>query len=423
VDCKCRRGAPSCPTDNLGWLGLIALGATRREEYFVPPPIDLSQLVRAGVETMGRGDAEAARLLFERVIRDRPGDEAAWWGLALACRDLGDETGQLAALDRVLAGNPGHLRALIMKADHFFAAGDGRAAGAFYRAAVDRAPPLDSLPSDLREAVRRAEHEAGRLNAAYERHLLEALAQAGLEPRAMSGRGAAALDLLLGRRVIYQQAPTSFYFPELPQRQFYERDEFPWLAELEAHTDDIIEELLAIVGHEGAFRPYVQSDASRPPRYYGDLLDSLDWSAFYLIRNGEVVADAAARCPRTMAALSNVPLASSPGRTPAVLFSSLRPGARIPPHTGYTNARLICHLPLITPEGCALRVGADTRTWTAGRALIFDDSIEHEAWNDSDRIRVVLLFDIWRPELSAEERQLVAALLSAVGSFGGGDWT
>ncbi len=388
----------------------------------MPPSIDLSQLVRTGVETMGRGDAEAARLLFERVIRDRPADEAALWGLALACRDLGDETGQLAAVDKVLAGNPGHLRALIMKGDHFAVAGDGRAAGAFYRAAVDRTPPLDSLPPDLREEVRRAEHEAGRLSAAYERHLFEALREAGLEPGAMSGRRAAALDLLLGRRRIYHQAPTAFYFPELPQRQFYEREEFPWLTALEAHTSDIREELLAIVGHEGAFQPYVQSDANRPPRDYGDLLDSPDWSAFYLIRGGAVVAEAAARCPRTMAALEAVPLARSPGRTPAVLFSLLRPGAHIPPHTGYTNARLICHLPLITPEGCTLRVGAETRTWTAGQTLIFDDSVEHEAWNSSDHIRVVLLFDIWRPELSAEERKLVATLLAAVGTFGGGEW-
>jgi aspartyl/asparaginyl beta-hydroxylase (cupin superfamily) len=104
------------------------------------------------------------------------------------------------------------------------------------------------------------------------------------------------------------------------------------------------------------------------------------------------------------------------------LFSLLRPGVRIPPHTGYTNARLICHLPLIVPEGCGLRVGNEVRAWTTGETLIFDDSIEHEAWNSSDRLRVVLLFDIWRPELTEEERKLVATLLAAVGTFGGGEW-
>jgi aspartyl/asparaginyl beta-hydroxylase (cupin superfamily) len=176
------------------------------------------------------------------------------------------------------------------------------------------------------------------------------------------------------------------------------------------------------VADDAAFQPYVQSDASRPPRDYGDLLDNTDWSAFYLIRSGAVAPEAAARCPKTMAALESVPLAWSPGRTPAVLFSLLRPGARIPPHTGYTNARLICHLPLIVPEGCGLRVGNEVRNWIPGETLIFDDSIEHEAWNSSDRLRVVLLFDIWRPELTEAERKLVATLLAAVGTFSGGEW-
>lgn len=84
-----------------------------------------------------------------------------------------------------------------------------------------------------------------------------------------------------------------------------------------------------------------------------------------------------------------------------------------------TNTRLIGHLPLIVPPDCGFRVGNDTRQWQEGKAWLFDDSIEHEAWNGSDRPRVVLLFDIWRPELSAEERESVAALFEAVDEFGG----
>ena len=64
------------------------------------------------------------------------------------------------------------------------------------------------------------------------------------------------------------------------------------------------------------------------------------------------------------------------------------------------NTRLICHLPLIVPPGCGFRVGNETREWEEGKLLIFDDTIEHEAWNESDQDRVVLIFDIWRPELS-----------------------
>ena len=386
------------------------------------PSVDLSQVARTAADALRRGDPGAAKPLFERVLRDRPADDAAWWGLALACRDLRDADGQFAAVDKVLATSPGHLPALLMKADHFAATGDSRAAGTFYRAVVERAPALDSLPPNLREDVRRAERENARLTQAYEAHLRAALGQAGFDSADAEPRFGHALDLLLGHKQIFRQAPTAFYFPELPQRQFYEREEFAWLAALEARTDEIRDELLAIVADDAAFEPYVQSDASRPPRDYGDLLDNRDWSAFYLIRGGAVVAEAAARCPKTMAALEGAPLARSPGRTPAVLFSLLRPGVRIPPHTGYTNARLICHLPLIVPEGCGLRVGNEVRSWTPGETLIFDDSIEHEAWNASDRLRVVLLFDIWRPELTAEERKLVAALLAAVGTFGGGEW-
>ena len=68
--------------------------------------------------------------------------------------------------------------------------------------------------------------------------------------------------------------------------------------------------------------------------------------------------------------------------------------------------------PLVVPPACGFRVGNEVREWDEGRLIIFDDTIEHEAWNESDRDRVVLIFDIWRPELSAQERREVAALFS-----------
>ena len=133
----------------------------------------------------------------------------------------------------------------------------------------------------------------------------------------------------------------------------------------------------------------------------------------------------AARCPATLDALRRLPLCRIAGRTPTALFSLLRPGAHIPPHHGYLNARLICHLPLIVPGDCALRVGNETRAWRQGELMIFDDSMEHEAWNRSAELRVVLLFDIWRPELTDAERALVAATLESIDRFGGNaeDWT
>ncbi len=101
------------------------------------------------------------------------------------------------------------------------------------------------------------------------------------------------------------------------------------------------------------------------------------------------------------------------------MFSLLRPRTRIPPHNGLVNTRLICHLPLIVPPGCGFRVGNETRQWQEGKAWVFDDSIDHEAWNDSDRTRVILLFDIARPELTAEENRWVATLFEGIDAFTG----
>jgi aspartyl/asparaginyl beta-hydroxylase (cupin superfamily) len=149
------------------------------------------------------------------------------------------------------------------------------------------------------------------------------------------------------------------------------------------------------------------------------MMDNPDWSAFYLWKNGEPVAENAARCPRTLEALRDVPLARVPNRSPSILFSLLRPGTRIPPHHGLVNTRLICHLPLIVPGRCRFRVGNEVREWEQGRAWAFDDTIEHEAANDSSETRVILLFDIWRPELTAEEQGLVSGLFESIDAHTG----
>ena len=98
------------------------------------------------------------------------------------------------------------------------------------------------------------------------------------------------------------------------------------------------------------------------------------------------------------------------------MFSLLAPHTAIPPHVGVNNTRLVCHLPLIVPEGCWFRVGAETRHWERGKAFVFDDTIEHEALNPSDQLRVVFIFDLWAPALSVSEREAVAAVISASGA-------
>ena len=110
-------------------------------------------------------------------------------------------------------------------------------------------------------------------------------------------------------------------------------------------------------------------------------------------------------------------MADVAGHAPTAFFSILKPKTRIPPHTGVSNTRLVVHLPLFVPPGCGFRVGSETREWRPGSAWVFDDTIEHEAWNDSDQPRAILIFDIWNPYLSAAERAIVREATCAVGEF------
>ncbi len=113
-----------------------------------------------------------------------------------------------------------------------------------------------------------------------------------------------------------------------------------------------------------------------------------------------------------------MPQAELPGRAPTAFFSILKPRTRIPPHGGVTNARATVHLPLIVPPGCGFRVGGETRAWVEGRAFAFDDTIEHEAWNESDEPRVILILDVWNPYLTAVEQQMLQEFYRAADASG-----
>ncbi len=382
------------------------------------PPSDARARAQSGIEALRKGDVRKARESFERIVAAGQADASAYLGLAYACTGLKDHPAALAAVDRALALEPRNLRALIMKADHLAAAGDARAASSFYRAALNTAPPASQLPADLRNELGRAEAMCERYAAQFAAYLREQLVARGLVERRSTGRFRDSLDILAGGKRIYFQEPRQYFFPGLPQIQFYDREDFPWLDKVEAATADIRAELIEILKQESAFRPYVEGNPSLPQTDAQGMLNNPEWSAFYLWKNGAIVAENAARCPKTLDALADAPLARVPGRSPSILYSLLRPGARIPPHTGEVNTRLICHLPLIVPDPCSFRVGNDTRTPVEGRAWVFDDTIEHEAWNGSERTRVILLFEIWRPELTAAERALVSAMFEAIDAYG-----
>ncbi len=357
-----------------------------------------------------------ARESFERLVQQEPGNVIHHLGLAYACEALGLAAQAEAAVDGALAADAGDLRALMLKAQLLERQGSERAAD-YFRAVLKAAEQVGEIPAEFEALVRDAQNAAERHGRELERRLRtrvdELIAQRGAQ---RSRRFELSLDLLCGRRVHYPSQPRLYSFPELPTVQFFDTAAFPWVKPLEASTDTIRRELLGLLDAGGAdrFVPYLQSDPARPQLRRDRLVDNRDWGAFYLWKDGERVAAHADLCPQTMAILESLPLARTPGRSPTVLFSMLQPGAHIQPHHGFINTRLIGHLPLIVPEGCGFRVGNEVRAWREAEVLLFDDTIEHEAWNRGSSPRVVLLFEVWRPELTVDEREAVNAIFEAV---------
>lgn len=379
---------------------------------------DRQKTIQQAVSALNTGNSKRARELFEQAVQHADADPSTWLGLAFACARLGDDAATLAAVDKVLEIDPENIRGNIFKGDHLEQRGKSRAALQYYHIALQIASRATEFPDDVRQGLQRAQAFCQRLDGEYHDYLLRHLEKDGYDPQTSRGRFQQSLDILIGKSEVYYQRPRRYYFPGLPQRQFYEREEFSWVSTIESATDDIRDELRKVMSVSSSFKPYLESDGEHLNPRGTYLVNNVDWGAFYLWHYGELKAEATELCPRAIAALEAAQQPQIPGQAPIALFSKLRPRTRIPPHHGMINTRLICHLPLIVPEDCgALRVGSEQRPWVEGEMLIFDDSMEHEAWNDSDEERVVLLFEIWRPELSAEERALVASVLTAVRSY------
>jgi aspartyl/asparaginyl beta-hydroxylase (cupin superfamily) len=212
--------------------------------------------------------------------------------------------------------------------------------------------------------------------------------------------------------------PTFLHVPGIASDEFYPREQFEWLSEFEAATDEIRSECERVLREdaEGAV-PYIDYPAGVPLDQWAELNKSRRWSAFFLWRDGQRVAAHADRCPKTASLLARAPMSDVRGYAPTAFFSILDKKSHIPPHTGVTNSRLIVHLPLVVPGNCRFRVGSETREWQVGKAWVFDDTIEHEAWNDSDAPRAILIFDTWHPGLGAAERELLRTAVPAIKDF------
>lgn len=419
-------------------------------------------------QALGRGDDGHAERLAEAILVEQPGHEPTLAYLSTRARLRGDQQRAMELAEQGLQLHPRSVLLLFNLGAALSADGHFAAAEVALQAAIGEQPgflfahfwlgtvrqqsgqPDASLRTRVR-ALAEAERQgflfsAAQLPAEARQHIdaaieavhrgREQMLAAALQP-VRTRHGSTSLQRVeqaLGRHVGKPapqpthplQQPSFLFVPGLPDKPWWEHGAFPFLTALEGATDAIRAELLDVLANEGELEPYIDMpDGAPAAATWRALNHSPRWSAYHLYRDGARVEAHCRRCPRTLAALEALPLLRIPGHGPEVLFSVLRPGTHIPPHTGVINGRLTVHLPLIVPADCgALAVAQEARTWQEGRCLVFDDSYVHEAWNRSAHTRVVLIFDLWNPALTLPEREALTAGITALGAFNqqhGGD--
>ncbi len=388
------------------------------------PPEDVDALNVAALEALRAGDATRAAAILRRAAELHPAHARTHHHLGRVLEMLGDAPGALVAHEAAVRLDPAlsvarlyyanlleHTgaadRALLQRAR---ALQDAQARGQW----LNRSTTPDALRAVVEHAVRTV--RAGR-KAALTRLLEPLIASHG---RAALARVERALRLYLKEEApVYsdpRQQPTFLFFPDLPPAAYPDRSMFPWIAALEAQTPAVLEELRQLLpSSTGRERVFTSEELERANLRGGDVPPT--WNGYYFYRHGKAREDNCASCPATARALAQLPLMHVRDHGPEVLFSVFTPGTHLLPHRGVTNTRLVGHLPLIVPENCALTVGGEVHVWQPGRVVVFDDSYEHEAWNRSSEIRVVLIFDVWHPQLTAAERAAVGDLVAAMGDM------
>jgi len=378
-----------------------------------------SDLANQAERAVAAGDLRRAVALFEQAAALQPQDMILWMKIAALKRNLGDLQGALHATHRVLAISPRDFTALLLRASLLQRLGSPEA-GESWGHALAQKP--DATPPELQPVIAQAEERYAQWQSEREAQLKRqmAAAESRADPDERQRIDRFRTNVLRITRP-YHSEPTHYHFPSLPEREFHPRRLFPWLDELEAATAAITAEFQQVMHAERAeLVPYVQYEDHIPMDQWRPLNHNPDWTAIHLLEKGRVVDANAVHCPATMELLARLPQPKIPGAAPNAMFSLLAPHTEIPPHVGISNARLVCHLPLIVPEGCWFRVGAETRYWQPGQAFVFDDTIEHEALNPTDQLRVVLILDVWAPDLTEAEREAVAALIGVPEGGGGG---
>lgn len=378
-------------------------------------PTTATSLQFLSARCIEKGELPAAAAYMQRYIAIDPANLDAYRALAVALDALGRLDEAVTILRQAYLRQPTDpktllfLGAALAKAGH---AESAAAAGSMLEATQPEMLQLDRLD-------RRTSYDnecSARLRQALQGFYAQLRADAMEEAK----RAEPAADFSRVSRAVWRpifapgtserRRPAFFYVPQLGDAPWLEPEVFDWAAELEASAPALAKEVAGSLDVDADGLPYI--DKHEASETWRSLAGRKNWSALHFWNDALPNERALARFPKMRAALERLPLVTSGGVPVEAFLSILKPRTRIPPHFGNANHRLTVHLPLIVPAGCGVEVGGEARETRFGRLMIFDDSYEHSAWNDSEVARIVLIFEIWHPALSTAERTAVTGLLS-----------
>lgn len=395
-------------------------------------PSDLEALNFLAMFALGSGHLDEALSLLDRAIAIDADDQPTLKNLGVTLLRSGDNAKAEHVLRQAVLHNPGFFVARLYLGLALERQGRQQRALSHYLKALSTAQlhgewlnPA-TTPAGLRPSV---EH-AARFVRAGRRQLLASV----LDPlRERYGRDSMSrvekcMANYMGEIICVpehpQQRPTFLYFPGLPESPFLPRSRFSWMDELEAKTSIVRDELRRIDELDERLEPFLEKPPPGAHSSYlaGNAAEAAPrWDAMFFYRHGVRYEHNHQRCPSTVAALELTSIVHIPKHAPEALFSVLGPGSHILPHHGVTNTRVVAHLPLIVPSDCSLRVADQHHAWREGECIVFDDTFEHEAWNNSQSTRVILLFDVWNPSLTEAERAAITDLVVAIGETNADD--
>lgn len=363
---------------------------------------------------MGKGEyAEALPFLrdFHRLV---PNQEKMMLPLALALEESGEYEEAVKILQRALKLNENNYFIYLSLGSVYERMGEKEKALWAYSFGVDLNPSLkvlhneESLPKPARLRITRSNDFLTKIGQDLNK---EAIRRAKEKfPKGDYSRMEKAIWRKLHHARIgltnKSQRPMSYFIPDLDRTAWFEHKEFDWIEGFEKEFPFIQKEVIKAYRGDQDTLPYLQRggyDGST----WGQLVGSKDWAALHLYDGLEKKEKNCERFPYTTGVIEKLPLFRVHGTPLEVLFSVLKPKTEIPPHYGNSNAKLTVHLPLVVPDGCFLTVGGEERKFEAGKCLVFDDTFHHKARNDSDQARIVLIVEVWHPDLREEERAVV----------------